>query len=60
MNNNLKQLRLAKQALRAIDAKMRNDSKCEKCGLPTSGFVPAGMTKAQAGLCVCESEATNV
>ena len=47
-------LRKVGQILHEEDERLRAKSpKCEHCGRPMDGFVPAGWTKAQAGLCNC-------
>jgi hypothetical protein len=40
--------------LRALDADMRGHL-CEKCGKPTGGIAFGGESRAESGLCTCES-----
>lgn len=46
-----------RDALHQLDQDLRNKGTCRKCGKPTSGFIPAGMTREQARICDCEERA---
>ena len=43
-----------RDALQQLDHDLRKKGTCRKCGKPTSGFIPVGMTREQAGICDCE------
>jgi hypothetical protein len=43
-----------RDALQQLDQDLRKKGTCRKCRKPTSGFIPAGMTREQAGICDCE------
>ena len=43
-----------RDTLRQLDQDLRKKGLCPKCCKPSSGFIPAGMTREQAGICDCE------
>ncbi len=43
-------------ALRKLDADLRQKTVCPTCGKPTSGIVPVGKTPQQVGLCLGHPE----
>lgn len=43
-----------RDALPQLDHDLRKKGTCRKSGKPTSGFIPVGMTREQAGICDCE------
>lgn len=53
-NDAIAGLRKIGDGLRAVDEDLRSKSpRCQHCGKPASGFVPAGWTRERAGLCTC-------
>ena len=46
-----------RDALQQLDQDLRKKGTCRKYGKPTSGFIPVGMTREQAGICDCEERA---
>jgi len=51
------QLKSIREALRMIDADLRKHAgACPGCGKPRGGFVPAGKTPRQVGICDCQLE----
>lgn len=51
MAPSVEDLKRLREVLRDLDTDLRSKSRCGICGRPTAGFVPAGQSAEQAGLC---------